>query len=168
MKRSLALSFAVLLQTSFAIAIDETASADQKNSGAGANETRIECTTPDGRVVEIAGASEQNRDAATLQNDVLRCPLQQGETTFVIKVSSATLLDRLTFINENAAAAGHLKISVSNDPLPAASPKWVDVDGNVAFKKKRRFNLSMVGVEARYVKLSFQIDKAERIAAVGF
>jgi hypothetical protein len=51
--------------------------------------------------------------------------------------------------------------------LPASSPRWTEVDGSISFSRKRLFNLSMLGVEARYVKLSFQVEKAGRIAALG-
>jgi len=70
-------------------------------------------------------------------------------------------------VNENAAAAGELRISVSNYQLPAASPKWVEVDGSVTFSRKRLFNLSMVGVEARYVRLSFNVESGGRVGAFG-
>lgn len=130
---------------------------------------QIECITPDGRVTEVATASDANKGAAALimDDDTLSCPLQEGRTTFVIKLPATSLLDRFTFINENAAAAGELKISVSNYQLPAASDKWVDVDGHISFSRKRLFNLSMVGVEARYVKLAFNVEKGGRIAALG-
>lgn len=129
----------------------------------------IECTTPDGRVTEVTAANAQTIGAAALimDGETLSCPLTAGETTFVIKLPASPLLDRLTFINENAAAAGQLKISVSNDKLSADSPKWQSVDGSIAFARKRLFNLSMLGVEARYVRLSFQVQKADRIAALG-
>lgn len=131
--------------------------------------TMIECTTPDGRVVEVptAGAATSGAPALLVGEDMLTCPLQEGETNFVIKLSNAAFLDRFTFVNENATAAGRLKISVSNDRLPVKSPKWVDVDGNIAFSRKRLFNVSTVGVEARYVKLSFRVEKTERVASVG-
>ncbi|MDQ6860655.1 MAG: hypothetical protein M3032_05815, partial [Verrucomicrobiota bacterium] len=130
---------------------------------------QIECTTPDGQLVDVATATEQNKGAAALimDDDTLSCPLQEGRTTFVIKLAVASLLDRFTFVNENAAAAGDLKISVSNYQLPAASEKWVAVDGRVAFSHKRLFKLSMLGVEARYVKLEFNVEKGGRIAALG-
>jgi len=131
--------------------------------------SQIECTTPDGRVQEVATANEQNRSAAALimDDDTLSCPLQEGQTTFVIKLPTTSQLDRFTFVNENAAAAGELKISVSNYQLPASSSKWVEVDGSISFARKRLFNLSMVGVEARYVRLSFNVQKAGRIASLG-
>lgn len=161
MKRLLSLGFTSLLISSF-VAVGEPIAAP-----AG---THIECTTPDGRVVDVPNADSANSDAPALLvgEDMLTCPLQEGETTFVIKLSASAFLDRFTFVNENATAAGRLKISVSNDPLPVTSPKWVDVDGNIAFSRKRLFNVSTVGVEARYVKLSFRVDKTEHVASLGF
>jgi hypothetical protein len=100
-------------------------------------------------------------------DDTVSGPLQTGETTFVIKVPGTSLLDRLTFVNENAAAGGELKISVSHATLPASSPKWQEVDGSVTFTGKRLFNLSMLGVEARYVRLSFRVYKPGRITSLG-
>ncbi|MEP6809499.1 MAG: hypothetical protein ABI992_04595 [Chthoniobacterales bacterium] len=157
MNRLLALSFSVLLAANFAVAGEPSGHTPQ-----------VECTTPDGRMVAVPTQNTPNSPGPALLvgDDTLACPLQQGETTFVIKLSGASFLDRFTFVNENAEAAGRLKISVSNDPLPADSAKWVQVDGNIAFNRKRLFHVSTVGVDARYVKLSFVVDQAERIAAV--
>ncbi|HEX7515907.1 MAG TPA: hypothetical protein VF345_01330 [Chthoniobacterales bacterium] len=129
---------------------------------------KIDCITPDGRLVAVPTAGEKNSSAAALimDDDTLSCPLQEGETTFIISIPKTSLLDRFTFINENAEVQGEMKIAVSNYRLPADSPKWTDVSGKTAFTSKRLFNLSMVGVEARYVKLSFHVEKGGRIAAL--
>src|SRR5437773_917352 len=66
-----------------------------------------------------------------------------------------------------AASRGELKISVSNYRLPASSSKWTEVEGVIPFARKRLFNLSMLGVEAKYVRLSFRVEKEGRIAALG-
>jgi hypothetical protein len=130
---------------------------------------KIDCITPDGRLVAVPNASEKNLSAAALimDDDTLSCPLQEGETTFIISFPKTSLLDRFTFINENAAVQGEMRIAVSNYRLPADSPKWTDVSGKTEFTSKRLFNLSMVGVEARYVKLSFHVAKGGRIASLG-
>src|SRR6202022_770742 len=60
----------------------------------------------------------------------------------------------------NATACGELRIAVSNSPLPADSTKWVEVDGIVPFVHKRLFNLSMLGVETRFVRLSFHVENS--------
>jgi len=147
---------------------DDHQSLPEKSLAASSSSPQIECTTPDGRVAAVPTATGANKDAVALlsADETLSCPLQEGRTTFVIKLPTTSLRDRFTFVNENAAAAGELKISVSNDQLPATSPKWVEVDGNISFSRKRLFNVSMVGVDARYMKLSFDVTKGVRIAAV--
>ncbi len=130
------------------------------------NGAQIECITPDGRVERLAPNQTGAASATVLRDETLSCPLQEGITTFVMKLPNTSLLDHFTFVNENAAAAGELKISVSNYQLPAASSKWVDVDGNIVFSHKRLFNLSMVGVEARYVKLSFKVASGGRLTSL--
>jgi hypothetical protein len=129
---------------------------------------RIDCITPDGRLSAVPSAGEKDSRAAALikEDDTLSCPLQEGETTFIISFPKASLLDRFTFINENAAVRGEMKIAVSKDQLPADSPKWTDVSGKTEFISKRLFNLSLLGVEARYVKLSFHVKKGGHIAAL--
>ncbi len=130
---------------------------------------KIDCITPDGRLVAVPTASEKNSSATALimDDDTLSCPLQEGETTFIISFPKTSLLDRFTFVNENAGVQGEMRIAVSNYRLPADSPKWTDVSGKTEFTSKRLFNLSMVGVEARYVKLSFNVAKGGRIASLG-
>lgn len=128
---------------------------------------QIECTTPDGRVEVLKPNESSQSSAAKLRDETLSCPLQEGVTTFVIKLASASLLDRFTFVNENASAAGELRIAVSNAQLPADSAKWLAVDGSVVFSHKRLFKLSMLGVEARYVKLSFNVANGGRISDIG-
>jgi hypothetical protein len=124
---------------------------------------QIESITPAGRIAPAgSGASALITDDSTLS-----CPLEEGETTFIISFPKTSLLDRFTFVNENAAAQGELRIAVSNYQLPAISSRWTPVSGSVAFTRKRLFNLSLVGVEARYVKLSFHVEKGGRIASLG-
>lgn len=129
---------------------------------------KIKCITPDGHEAAIATATEQNQSAAALimDDDTLSCPLQEGQTTFIITLPSTALVDRFSFVNENSAARGDLKIAVSNYQLPASSAKWLEVDGKISFTNKRLFNLSLVGVEAHYLKLSFNVEKGGRIAAL--
>lgn len=102
----------------------------------------------------------------TLENKPLHYSLPEGETILIIQVPNAALLDSFTFINEETVR-GALKIAVSNSRLPATDPTWNAVSGDIAFAHKRLFNLSMVGVEAKYVKLSFRVTKEDRIAGFG-
>lgn len=119
---------------------------------------KIQRLSPDGQLSEVAG------DAITADG-ALKCALPEGDTTFILSLPQTSVLDRFDFVNENAEAQGELTIAVSNYQLPPTSPKWTNVDGAVAFSRKRLFNLSLVGVEAHYVKLSFHVAKGGTVAA---
>jgi hypothetical protein len=166
-----ALAFAVAVHSSSA---NETLSHDEatntaKNLARMNCGAKIQCILPDGRPATVANAGDPETGATALimDDDTLSVPLQEGQTTFIITLPTTSLVDRFSFVNENATARGKLKIAVSNYNLPASSPKWSEVDGDIPFTNKRLFNVSMMGVEARYVKLSFNVEKPGRIAALG-
>lgn len=126
---------------------------------------QIQCITPDGRLTPVSNSNVRTADAvasASAQNTI-SCNLQEGKTTFIIPFPTGAFLDRFTFINENTAACGEFNIAVSNSRLSPESPQWIEVDGIVPFAHKRLFNLSMVGIDAKYVKLSFRVEKNSRI-----
>jgi hypothetical protein len=90
--------------------------------------------------------------------ETISCDLQGGETILIIPFPNGALFDRFTLINQNAAACGEFDIAVSDFHLAADSPNWIEVEGIVPFAHKRLFNLSMLGINARYVKLSFRVE----------
>ncbi len=128
-------------------------------------DTQIECITPDGRVSPVSDSATRlpNAPALMMDEDIISCALQEGETTFIIPLPKAAVLDRFIFINQNASACGEFNIAISNSHLPAGSPKWTQVDGIIPFAHKRLFNLSLLGVDAKYVKLSFHVEKPGRM-----
>ena len=95
--------------------------------------------------------------------DTVSSPLPEGDTTFIIFLARSSALDRFTFINENKPARGELRIAVANEKLSADSDKWMSVEGAVPFKRKRLFNVSMLGVEAKYVRLTFHVEHEENV-----
>src|SRR2546423_6213678 len=121
---------------------------------------QIEYISPDGKLAALSAesATPAQASAALIDRNTISCSLKEGETTFIVALSKDAGGDRLTFLNENAAACGELRIAVSNSPLPADSPKWTEVDGIVPFAHKRLFKLSMLGVETRFVRLSFHVE----------
>ena len=127
-----------------------------------ADTAQIECITPDGRVSAISHAhvADPSTAATIIDDTTVSCPLRAGDTTFVIALPTNALRDRFTVINENAAACGELKIAIADSRLAADSPKWMAVDGTISFSHKRLFNLSMLGVETRFVRLSFHVEIA--------
>ena len=79
---------------------------------------------PDGRLITVPGTTDSNASvtALILDDDTLSYPLPAGDTTLILTFPRVSLLDRFTFVNENAAAEGEMTISVSNYRLPADSP----------------------------------------------
>ena len=124
------------------------------------NAPQVEYIAPDGKFSSIsaANAAAHESNATFVDNNTVSCTLKEGETTFIIELPKDPATDRFTFLNVNASACGELRIAVSDSPLPADSPKWTQVDGIVPFAHKRLFNLSMLGVEQKFVRLSFRVD----------
>jgi hypothetical protein len=129
-------------------------------AGTTKNSTQIEYIAPDGQFSSLTAAhiAPHKSSVAFVDDDTVTCVLKEGETTFIIELPNNVARDRFTFLNENAAACGELRIAVSDSALPADSPKWTEVDGIVPFAHKRLFKLSMLGVETKFVRLSFKVD----------
>jgi hypothetical protein len=128
---------------------------------------QIEYISPDGKFSSLSAANPAAHEpaAAFIDRNTVSCALKEGETTFIIELPKNGTSDRFTFLNENASACGELRIAVSNSPLPVDSPKWTEVDGIVPFAHKRLFELSMLGVETKFVRLSFRVDGQEKTSA---
>jgi hypothetical protein len=122
----------------------------------------VECITPDGQPGAISDAHVvyPSPAASMIDESTVSCPLREGNTTFVIALASNTLRDRFTFINQNAAACGQLTIAVADSRLPANSPEWTQVEGTVPFSHKRLFNLSVLGIETKFLRLTFHVEVA--------
>jgi hypothetical protein len=128
---------------------------------------QIEYISPDGKFSPVSAAAPgANKSAAAfIDPNTVSCALKEGQTTFIIELPANATSDRFTFLNENAGACGELRIAVSNSSLPVDSPKWTEVDGIVPFAHKRLFKLSMLGVETKFVRLSFKVDGQENKSA---
>src|SRR5256714_4911555 len=126
----------------------------------------IDLIRADGRVMVVTN-KESSPSALLLDDDTLNYPLPEGDTIFVLSFPRTSMLDRFTFVNENSAAAGEMKVAVSNYRLPARSSKWIDVNIGTSFTGKRLFDLPLAGTEARYVKLSFHVTEPGTIAGFG-
>ena len=128
--------------------------------GLARNNPQIEYIAPDGQFSSLTAthSAAHKPSAAFVDPETISCALREGETTFIIQLPKNSTGDRFTFLNENTAACGELRIAVSDSPLSADSPKWTEVDGIVPFAHKRLFKLSMLGVETKFVRLSFKVD----------
>src|SRR5438067_1611816 len=126
----------------------------------------VSATSDDTR--NAAQMSQTEKNILSLDNGTVSCSLPEGDTTFIISLVRSSPLDRFTFINQNTTARGELRIAVSNEKLSADSDKWTPVDGATSFKRKRLFSVSVLGVEAKYVRLTFHVEHENDIAALGW
>jgi hypothetical protein len=128
---------------------------------------QIEYISPDGKFSSLSAVNPQIREstAAFVDGNTVSCALNEGETTFIIELPKNATSDRFTFLNQNADACGELRIAVSDSALPVDSPKWTQVDGIVPFAHKRLFKLSILGVETKFVRLSFRVANQEERSA---
>ena len=126
----------------------------------------VTATSDDTR--NAAQMSQTEKNILTLDNGTVSCSLPEGDTTFIISLVRSSALDRFTFINENTTARGELRIAVSNEKLSADSDKWTPVGGATSFKRKRLFSVSVLGVEAKYVRLTFHVEHENDMAALGW
>jgi hypothetical protein len=141
-------------------------SATSNDTRTAAQMNAVECITPDGQHLSAALKSQAAQNILTLDNDTISCSLPAGDTTFIVSLVRSSPLDRFTFINENTTARGELRIAVSNEKLSADSDKWRLVDGATSFNCKRLFSVSVLGVEAKYVRLTFHVDHENDMAAL--
>ena len=151
----LSVGHASLLMAADGKATDSSGGSSRMNCGA-----QIECITPDGQLGRISRLPLHDPNAAALitEDDTVTCVLKQGETNFVIKLPKVAVPDRFIFVNENGKARGELRISVSDHRLAPHSSEWKDVEGVIPFVHKRLFGVSLLGIEARYVRLSFRVE----------
>src|SRR5205807_572250 len=128
---------------------------------------QIEYIAPDGQLSSLKAEQPAAHEttASFVDRNTVSCVLRQGETTFIIELPKNAPRDRFTFLNENAEACGELRIAVSDSPLPADSPKWTQVEGIVPFAHKRLFKLSMLGVDTKFVRLSFKVERQRQDSA---
>jgi hypothetical protein len=128
----------------------------------------IDRVLPGGNVeaVPVAMDNSDNPAALVLDDNTLSCPLPVGDSTFIITLSRIAVLQRFAFINQNASAQGEFELAVSNYRLGSHDPKWVSVQSGAAFTGKRLVTLPVLGMEARYVKLTFHVKKQGRLAGI--
>ena len=116
---------------------------------------KIETLTP------AAGAAS---DAALLSDDpTVGYSLSTGVTTLLVSLPKIENVETISFLN--TAAKGDVTVSTASAKLSAESPQWhvvlkEGISGNAV---KARIGPS----EAKYVKLTFNVQEAGRIAAFG-
>jgi len=88
--------------------------------------------------------------------------LPAGATSLIVRLIASARDRNVTVINRNPTADGELSIAVSDRLLAAESSEWRPVVGTIPFRRKRLFRVSLVGVEAKFVRLRFQVDASSQ------
>lgn len=92
----------------------------------------------------------------TLTIHPLSTALHPGLSSFIIPIPKEKERT-ITVLNQNAAAEGRFSIAISNRQLPVDSPHWSVVGGAINFRHQRQFAVSLDGIEAKYVRLTFDV-----------
>ena len=132
--------------------------------------TRIDWISPGAPGLINISSREQTASAQSLLLDdqTLNCRLSRGDNTFVLTLPRISLLNRFSFINEQASASGSVEISVSNYRLSPNDSRWEATKSrNVRFSGRRFVNVSLVVAEAKYVRILFHVEKEGTIAGLG-
>lgn len=129
---------------------------------------RIDRVTSDGYLtpVLVSNDASDTPSALLLDDNTLSCPLPHGDTVFIIALPRIALLDRFSFIIEEGMAGGDIELAVSNYRLAPNDSRWVQAEGKPQVDDARFFSLSLVGTEAKYVRITFHVQKEGRIAGL--
>ena len=106
-----------------------------------------------------AGVRTQGTKVFFKDGNKVSCSLPAGESTVIVALPQPVRSDRVILVNENWAARGHFQIAIAKEKLAATSTSWTIVKGAVAFDHKRLISVSVLGTEARYLRLQFQIER---------
>jgi hypothetical protein len=161
-----------------AVTVSNDFAADVAQPGAAANKAKnlarlncgahIERVMPGGRVTSFAARPDSTGapNALLLDDNTLSCPLTAGDNVFIVTLSHVATLQRLGFINRNGSARGEFEVAVSNYRLGSTDGAWNVVRNRTAFGKESVISLPLTAVEARYVRLTFHVDREGQIAAL--
>jgi hypothetical protein len=117
-----------------------------------------------GAQVEITPKADAAAEAALLAGDpTAGCDIGAGTTTIFVSLAKIENIDSISFLDHGAK--GHLTVATSNAKVPAESPQW----NNVAEQDLTGGSVKVkIGPsEAKYLKLTFNVNEAGRIAGLG-
>jgi hypothetical protein len=112
--------------------------------------------------LSFAGEKSADRHDCRYGARQLTYVLPAGTTSLIVRLIASARGRNVTVINRNSAADGELSIAVSDRLLVAESSEWRPVVGTIPFRSKRLFRVSLVGVEAKFVRLRFRVAASSR------
>lgn len=133
------------------------------------NLARLNC----GAAIEISSHTgpqsglDTNLRTLLLDDQTLDYGLPRGVTSVLITLPKIALVDRFTFINEQADARGTVQVAVSDSRLSLADDRWQSAGPDVRISGERFVTVPLTGAEAKYVRVTFQLATQGKIAAIG-
>jgi len=116
--------------------------------------------------VPMTGNGSDNSGELVLDDNTLSCPLPVGDSTFIISLPRISVLQRFAFVNPNGSAQGEFELAVSSYRIGSRDPKWTSVQAPMKFGGTRFVSMPILGVEAKYVKLTLHVRKQGRLAGI--
>jgi hypothetical protein len=116
--------------------------------------------------LQLSSMSQDNNtaDSALLCDDpTVGYGLQNGATTILVSLPNIENVESLAFLNQGSR--GTVSIATSNAQLPADSPQWHNAGQQELAAGPIKTKIGPV--EAKYLKLSFNVTQPGRIASFG-
>jgi hypothetical protein len=128
--------------------------------------SRLVVRAPKGKDTEKK-TLEENESAQALVSDdaALTYPLLPGKTSLIFILSKIQVLNHFNFVNFDAA--GKYSISVSSTKLGFDATGWRKVVSDESFDSAQVVATEIGSVDARYVKIDFETERAGRISGLG-
>jgi hypothetical protein len=123
---------------------------------------RLEVEAP-GKTAPVEDATASN--ALLRDDDPLGYGLAQGGTSLIVTLPKIEVLNRFNFLN--LTAKGKVSVAISSVKLPAESPKWRSVQAIDFTGDNGVVTCDLGSVEAKYVRVSFEVPAEGRIDTFG-
>jgi hypothetical protein len=119
-----------------------------------------------GAQLEVPSANAAAASAALLHDDdPLGYPLPEGSVSMVLTLPKIEVLNRFNFLN--LTASGQVAVSVSSVRQGASGGDWRQVQAPKPFSGSEVITCDLGSVEARYVRIDFQVEKPGNIDTFG-
>lgn len=131
----------------------------------GAEVTTTPQSHPSAQLELSSNGDDRNVSAAALLCDdpTIGYELPAGKSTVLVSLANIENIASVSFLNDGAK--GSLTIATSNADVPANSPQWHQV--NQSSLGNGAVTASIGPSEAKYVRLTFDVNEPGRIAAFG-
>jgi hypothetical protein len=116
------------------------------------------------KLSSIAGDHNTSEAALLCDDPTTGYALAAGEKTLLVTLSKIENIDKISFLNRGVK--GDVTVAISNSKLPLTSSDW-HVVSEQSLSDAGAVNANVGPSEAKYVRLTFKVTEAGRIASLG-